>query len=45
MPQNLWIQYGLEAQGFMVLDNIVYQDNQICMKLEKHGQASSCTQI
>ena len=22
MPQNLWMQYGLVAQGFMVLDNI-----------------------
>ena len=41
MPQILWMRYLLEAQGFKVLNNIVYQDNQIYMKLEKHGQESS----
>ena len=41
MSQILWMRYLLEAQGFKVLNNIVYQDNQIYMKLEKHGQESS----
>ena len=31
----------LEVQGFKESDNIVYQDNQSSIKLEKHGQASS----
>ena len=31
----------LEAQGLKVLDNIVYQDNQSSIKLEKHGRESS----
>ena len=35
MPQILWIRYFLEAQGMKVSDNIVYQDNQSAMKLEK----------
>ena len=41
MPQILWMQYFLEDQGFKVSDDIVYQDNQSSMKLEKHRQASS----
>ena len=41
MPQILWTRYFLEAQGFKVLYNIIYQDNQRSMKLEKHGRASS----
>ena len=35
MPQILWMRYFLEAQGMKVSDNIVYQDNQSAMKLEK----------
>ena len=27
MPQILWMQYFLEAQGMKVSDNLVYQDN------------------
>ena len=41
MPQILWMHYFLEAQGMKVSDNTVYQDNQIAMKLEKNGSASS----
>eukprot|EP00957_Ditylum_brightwellii_P182746 13919673-Ditylum_brightwellii.AAC.1 len=36
MPQILWTQYFLEAQGLMVTDNVVYQNNQSLLKLEKH---------
>ena len=35
MPQILWMRYFLEAQGMKVSENVVYQDNQIAMKLEK----------
>ena len=36
MPQTLRMRYFLEAQGMKVSDNIVYQDNQSTMKLEKN---------
>ena len=41
MPQILWMRYFLEAQSMKVSDNIVYQDNQSAMKLEKNGRVSS----
>ena len=41
MPQILWTRYFLEAQGYGVNDNIVYQDNKSAILLEKHGRASS----
>ena len=41
MPQILWMRYFLETHGIMVSDNVVYQDNQSAMKLEKNGRASS----
>ena len=41
MPQILWMRYFLEAQVMKFSDNIVYQDNQSAMKLEKDGRASS----
>ena len=41
MPQILWIQYFLEAQGMKVSDNIVYQDNQSALNLEKNRRESS----
>ena len=34
-PQILWMRYFMEAQGMKVSDNVVYQDNQSAMKLEK----------
>eukprot|EP00957_Ditylum_brightwellii_P192784 14679161-Ditylum_brightwellii.AAC.1 len=40
MPQILWTIYFLEAQGMTVRDNVVYQDNQISMRLEKYGKGS-----
>ena len=27
MPQVLWTRYFLEAQGYIIVDNILYQDN------------------
>ena len=41
MPQLLWTRYFLEAQGYEVRANVLYQDNQSAMLLEKNGRASS----
>ena len=41
MPQVLWTRYFLEAQGCIIVDNILYQDNQRSMKLEQNGKRSS----
>jgi hypothetical protein len=46
MPLVLWTHNFLMAQGYKVTDNVVYQDNQSAMLLEKNGRALSgrCTQ-
>ena len=41
MPAICWTRYFLEAQGYGVFENIVYQDNQSAILLEKNGRASS----
>jgi hypothetical protein len=41
MPQILWTRYFLEAQGYDVRENVVYQDNQSAMLLENNGRGSS----
>ncbi len=41
LPQALWTRRFLEAQGFEVVDTIIYQDNMSAMLLEKNGRASS----
>ena len=41
MPSILWSRYFLEAQGYKVNDNIIFQDNQSTMLLERNGKASS----
>jgi hypothetical protein len=41
MPTVLWTRQFLNEQGFEVVDNIVYQDNQAAILLEKNGRASS----
>ena len=41
MSQVIWTRYFLEAQGYGVNDNIIYQDNLSAMKLEKNGRKSS----
>ena len=37
----LWTRLFLEAQGIIIDDNILYQDNQSATLLEKNGKASS----
>jgi hypothetical protein len=41
MPMVLWTRQFMEGQGYKIKDNIVYQDNQSAMLLEKNGQKSS----
>ena len=41
MPLILWTQYFLEAQGYEVCKNKVFQDNQSAMLLEKNSKRSS----
>jgi len=41
MSQVVWTRHFLEAQGYHVKDNIVYQDNQSARKLAKNGKRSS----
>jgi hypothetical protein len=41
MPMVLWTRQFLEGQGYTIIDNIVCQDNQSTMLLEKNGQQSS----
>lgn len=40
-PMIIWTRYFLEAQGYKVTDNIVYQENKSTMLLAKNGKASS----
>jgi hypothetical protein len=40
MAQVMWTRYFLEAQGYEVKENIIYQDNQSTMLLEKNGRKS-----
>ena len=37
----LWVKLFLEAQGYFIEENIVYQDNQSAILLEKNGKKSS----
>jgi hypothetical protein len=41
MPTVLWARQFLVEQQFQVEDNLVYQDNQVVILLEKNGRASS----
>jgi hypothetical protein len=41
LPTVLWTLHFLKAQGFAVTDNVIYQDNQSTILLEKNGTKSS----
>jgi hypothetical protein len=41
IPQILWTHLFMKAQGFVVRDNILYQDNKSAMLLETNGRSSS----
>jgi hypothetical protein len=40
MPLVLWTRQFLIEQGYKVTDNVVYQDNQSAILLERNGRAS-----
>jgi hypothetical protein len=41
MPAICWTRYFLLDQGYQVRENIVYQDNESAILLERNGKASS----
>ena len=41
MPAVCWTRYFMEAQGWTVVDNMLFQDNRSSILLEKNGKASS----
>jgi len=41
MPAVCWTRFFMKAQGYTVKDNVVHQDNQSSILLEKNGKASS----
>lgn len=41
MGMILWVRNFMEAQGYTVTDNVVFQDNQSAILLEKNGRMSS----
>jgi hypothetical protein len=41
MPKVLWTLYFLEAQGYKIDDNVLYQDNKSSIMLETNGRGSS----
>jgi hypothetical protein len=41
MPLVIWTRNFMTAQGYDIRDNVIYQDNQSAMLLEKNGRASS----
>ena len=41
LPNVIWARMFLEEQGFVLKENILYQDNQSSIKIEKNGKMSS----
>ena len=41
MPNMIWARMFLQEQGFVLEENILYQDNQSAMKVLKNGKRSS----
>ena len=41
MPMILWTRQFMEGQGYVLKDNVLYQDNQSSILLENNGQQSS----
>ena len=41
LPNMIWSRMFLEAQGYKLNDNILYQDNQSAMKIIMNGKKSS----
>ena len=41
LPNVIWARMFLKEQGYELKENILYQDNESAIKLEKNGRASS----
>jgi hypothetical protein len=41
MPVICWTQYFMEAQGYQLQDNVLFQDNKSAILLEKNEKALS----
>ena len=41
VPYSLWTVYFLRSQGFDIASNILFQDNESTIKLEKNGRRSA----
>ena len=42
VPYVLWLANFVKMQGYDIKENVLYQDNQSAMKMEKNGRMS-CT--
>lgn len=42
LPYNIWLLMFMRAQGYTIIYNILYQDNQSTMLMLKNGR-NSCT--
>ena len=42
IPYNIWLLMFLKAQGYKIVNNTIYQDNQSAILMEKNGR-NSCT--
>ena len=42
VPYNVWLRNFMEAQGYKLEDNILFQDNQIAIRMQVNGRRS-CT--
>ena len=40
LPYNIWVEYFIEAQGYPIKSNIVWQDNEGAEKMAKNGTMS-----
>ena len=41
MPNMVWVRMFIEAQGYSLEENILFQDNQSAIKIELNGKKSS----
>jgi hypothetical protein len=41
LPNTIWVKHFLDAQGFHLSDNVLEQDNESAIKLEKNGRSSA----
>ena len=41
LPNTIWVQNFLEAQGYQMQENFLEQDNESAIKLEKNGRTSA----